>query len=103
MSSNGLNIYLYHLRNFCLLFGIRRKKPEIRNINQIIIELQEVYEFDKVFVNNVGRYYGLNDEASTGTEGPHETVSTVIVKDEERILYGLRHLRKAVEDLCPRF
>ena len=48
-----------------------------------MIGLQEVYEFEKVCVNNVRRYYGLNDEAST--QGPHGTASTVIVKDEERI------------------
>ena len=102
VSSSGLNKYLYHLHNFCLLFGIHRKskKPEIKSIYQIIIGLQEVYEFDKVCVNNVRRYYGLNDEAST--QGPHGTVSNVVVKDYERILYGLRNLRKAFKDLCPR-
>ena len=46
------------------------------------------------------RHYGLSDEAST--QVPHETVSTVVVKDEEKILYGVRNLRKAFEDLCSR-
>ena len=68
--------------------------------DQIIIGMQEVYEFEKVCVNNARRYYGLNDEAST--QGPHRTVSTVVVKDDERILYRLRNLRKAFEDLCSR-
>ena len=40
-----------------------------------------------VRVNNVRRYYRQNDEAST--PGSHGTVSTVVGKDEERILYGL--------------
>ena len=84
VSSSGLNKYLYQLHNLYLLFGIQRKKPEIKSIDQIIIRLQEDYEFDKVCVNNVRRYYGLNDEAST--QGPHGTVSNVVVKDEEKIL-----------------
>ena len=69
---------------------------KIRNIDQIVIGLQEVYEFEKVCVNNVRRYY----EAST--QGPHGTASTVAVKDEERILYRRRNLRKDFEDLRPR-
>ena len=70
----------------CLLFGIHRKneKPEIKSIDQIIIGLQEVYEFDKVCVNIGMGCYGLNGEASS--QGPHGTVSTFVVKDEERIL-----------------
>ena len=61
VSSNVLNKYLHQLHNFCLLFGVHRKnkKPEIKNIDQIIIGLQEVC------VNNMEMYYGLNDEAST--------------------------------------
>ena len=49
------------------MFGIHRKnkKPEIKNIDQIIVGMQEVYEFKKVRVNNVMGYYGLNDEASS--------------------------------------
>ena len=68
------------------MFGIhwKNKKPEIKNIDQIIVGMQEVYEFKKVRVNNVRGYYGLNDEASS--QGPHGTVSTVVVKDEEKML-----------------
>ena len=85
--SNGLNKSSASVTKSCLLFRTHRKnkKPEIRDINKIIIGLQEVYEFEKsVLINNVRRYYGLNDEAST--QGPHGTASTVVVKDEERIL-----------------
>ena len=46
------------------------------------------------------RCYGLNDEAST--QGRHGTVSTAVGKDEERILYGLRNLRKAFEEFMPK-
>ena len=54
----------------------------------------------KKSANNVRRYYGLNDEAST--QGRHGTASTVIVNDEERILYRLRNLSKDFDDLCLR-
>ena len=52
VSPNGLNKYLHQLHNFCLLFGIygKRKKPEIKNIDQIIIGLQDVFELDKICV-----------------------------------------------------
>ena len=72
--SNILNKYLHQLHDFCLLFGIYRKnkKPEIKNIDQIIIGLQDLYEIDKVCVDNVKKHYGLNDEAST--QGPHGLV-----------------------------
>ena len=68
--SNRLNKYFHQLHDLLFRTHRKNKKPEIRNTDQIIIGLQEVYEFEKVRVNNVRRYYGL---------------STVIVKDEERI------------------
>ena len=65
VKSSGLNRYLHqlHIFVFCLGFIERTTKTEIKNIDQIIIRLQEVYEFDEVCVNNVKRYYGLNYEA----------------------------------------
>ena len=70
------------------------EKP--RKENQKIIERDGC---DTLFAQP-GWYFGLNNEASN--QGPHGTVSTVLVRGEERILYGLRILRKAFEDLCPR-
>ena len=70
------------------------EKP--RKENKKVIELDGC---DALFAQP-GRYFGLNDEAST--QGPHGTVSTVVIRGKERVLYGLRILRKAFEDLCPR-
>lgn len=102
-SSNGMTSYLYNLDKFCKLFAIHRKnkKPKVGKIDEIIVGLEEVIQFDQECINDVKRLYGLKDGSIT--QGPHGTVSAVVLKDEERIRDGLRNLRAQLEDLAPQF
>ena len=102
-SSTGMISFLYNLDKFCKLFAIHRKnkKPKVGNIDEIIVGLEEVIQFDQECISDVKRLYGLKDGSST--QGPHSTVSPVVLKYEERIRDGLRNLRAQLGDLAPQF
>ena len=101
--SNGLNKYFHQLHNFVFCLGLieRTRNLKLETLIKLFIGFQEVYEFKKGSVNNVRRYYGLNDE--TSTQGPHGTAQLLLSKTRrEYSLYRLRNLRKDFEDLRPR-
>lgn len=101
VSPKGLINYLTYLDKFCALFGIHKRntKPVILKIEEVIKGLKEVYHFDKQCVHDVKTFYNMKDEELT--QGPQGTVSTVVIKDEERIIMGLKNLHQAFADICP--
>ena len=84
-----------------MLFGIHKRntKPAIPKIEEVINGLEDIYNFDKQCVQDVKAFYSMQDEELA--QGPQGDVSKVVIKDEKRLLMGLKSLYQVFADSCP--
>ena len=88
------------MHQFGEMFGLHIKTSTsvIVEIPQAIERLQQVYSFDKKFVDGVMSLIGT----TAVTQGPQRTtVSSVVMEDERRILKSLRDITDLLNHFNP--
>ena len=98
-SVTSLTDYLKHLHLFGETFGLHTKTSTsvIVEIPQAIQRLEQVYAFDKKYVDAVMSLIGT----TALTQGPQGTVSSVVMEDERRILKSLRDIKELLDRFNP--
>ena len=85
--------YLENLREFAITFGLHQKTQTSVSftLDRAISRTQEVY------VNQVKAFLGTTAQ----TQGPQDTVSTVVLEDEKRILQALKEIKDLLSQHAP--
>jgi len=99
-SLTSLEDYWKQLHLFGETFGLHTKTSTsiIVEIPQAIERLEQVYSFDKKYVDAVMSLIGT----TAVTQGPHGTiVSSVVMEDERRILKCLRDIKDLLNHFNP--
>ena len=66
-------------------------------LDRAINRIQEVKDFDCLCVNQVKALLGTTAQ----TQGPQDTVSTVVLEDEKRILQALKEIKDLLSQHAP--
>ena len=66
-------------------------------LDRAISRIQEVYDFDCQCVNQVKALLGTTAQ----TQGPQDTLSTVALEDEKRILQALKEIKDLLSQHAP--
>ena len=91
--------YIENLREFAITFGLHQKKQTSVSftLDRAISRIQEVYDFDCRCLNQVKAFLGTTAQ----TQGPQDTVSTVVLEDEKRILQALKEIKDLLSQHVP--
>ena len=91
--------YLENLREFAITFGLHQKTQisVSLTLDSAISRIQEVYGFDCRCLNQVKAFLGTTAQ----TQGPQDTVSTVVLEAEKRILQALKEIKDLLSQHVP--
>ena len=91
--------YLENLREFAITFRLHQKKQTSVpfTLDRAISRIQKVYDFDCRCLNQVKPFIGTTAQ----TQGPQDTVSTVVLMDEKRILQALKEIKDLLSQHVP--
>ena len=88
-----------NLREFPITFGLHQKTQisVSLTLDSAISRIQEVYGFDCRCLNQVKAFLGTTAQ----TQGPQDTVSTVVLEAEKRILQALKEIKDLLSQHVP--
>ena len=66
-------------------------------LDRAISRIQEVYDFDCRSLNQVKAFLGTTAQ----TQGPQDTVSTVVLEDVKRMLQALKEIKELLSQHVP--
>ena len=91
--------YPENLREFAITFGLHQKTQISVSLtfDRAISRIQEVYDCDCRCLNQVKAFLGTTAQ----TQGPQDTVSTVVLEDEKRILQALKEIKDLLSQHVP--
>ena len=91
--------YLGYLREFAITFGLHQKTQISVSLTlaRAISRIQEVYDFDCRSLNQVKAFLGTTAQ----TQGPQDTVSTVVLEDVKRMLQALKEIKELLSQHVP--